>query len=134
MAQMFNQGKKSLWEGDVALDTDDIKYAFMATSYTFDADAHEYWDDVSASLASGSAVASLASKTLTRVDASDITKFDAADISLAGQTFTSDAIIIYKDTGTPSTSVLLAYIDVTERAPVADSVTVTWNSSGIFSY
>lgn len=63
--------------------------------------------------------------------------FDAADAtftSLSGDA--SESLILFKDTGTESTSALIAFWDTATGLPVTPSggnVTVTWNASGIFS-
>jgi len=48
----------------------------------------------------------------------------------AGSTITQ--IIVFRDTGTPSSSTLLAHIDVIPTPTNGGPVTVTWNPSGIF--
>lgn len=134
MAAFYNSGKKKLWDGSIDLDTDTIKVAFMNTSYTPNIDTEDFYDDISASIASGSTDQTLANKTLTIDTTNDIVKFDADDISITGQTFTSDMLVLYKSTGVASTSALICYIDITTIAPVGGALTVPWNASGIFSY
>jgi hypothetical protein len=63
--------------------------------------------------------------------------FDGADIVFTAVTgATVEALVIYIDTGTPTTSPLVAYIDggVTGLpvTPNGGNITVTWNASGIF--
>ena len=106
----------------------------MSTSYTPNIDTEDFYDDIVASVASGSTMQLLANKTLTIDTTNDIVKFDADDISITGQTFTSDMIVLIKYTGVNSTSPLICYIDITTIAPVGGALTVPWNASGIFSY
>lgn len=134
MAAFFNSGKKKLWDGSIDLDTDTIKVAFMSVGYTPNIDTEDFYDDISASVASGSTDQTLANKTLTVDTTNDIVKFDADDISISGQTFTSDMLVVYKSSGVASTSALICYVDITQIAPVGGPVTVPFNASGIFAY
>lgn len=134
MAALYLSGKKKLWDGSIDLDTDSIYAVFMSTSYTPNIDTEDFYDDIVASVASGSTMQLLANKTLTIDTTNDIVKFDADDISITGQTFTSDMIVLIKYTGVNSTSPLICYIDITTIAPVGGALTVPWNASGIFSY
>jgi hypothetical protein len=62
--------------------------------------------------------------------------FDAADTtftSLSGDQ--SESLILFKDTGTESTSLLIAFWDTATGLPLTPNgadVTVVWNASGIF--
>jgi len=59
--------------------------------------------------------------------------FDAADITFTAVTSgsTAKAIVIWKDTGTPSTSPLLVYIDTITGFPLATNggdITIVWDN------
>lgn len=75
----------------------------------------------------------LASKTIGTVAAG---VFDAADTTfstLSGDA--SESLVIFKDTGTDTTSDLIAFWDTATGLPLTPNggdVTVTWNASGIF--
>ena len=59
--------------------------------------------------------------------------FDADDTVWSSATFTARYAIIYKDTGTPSTSPLIGYVDFgADVSPTASDMTIQWNASGIF--
>lgn len=97
--------------------------------YTYNA-AHAFINDVP----SGARVASatLASKTYT-----DGT-LDAADATFSAVTGdVSEALILWIDTGTESTSRLVAFFDTGVTGlpvtPNGGDITVTWNASGILS-
>lgn len=138
MAAFYNNGKKKLWDGSIDLDTDTIKIAFMAPGYTPNIDTEDFYDDISASVASGSTDQTLANKTLTIDTTNNIVKFDADDISLAAQTILggTNKIVVYKSSGVASSSPLIAYVDITEGtlAPVNGTLTITWGANGIFYY
>ena len=63
--------------------------------------------------------------------------FDGADVTFPTVTGNqSEALVIYIDTGTPTTSPLVAYIDTATNLPVTPNggdITVSWNASGIFA-
>jgi hypothetical protein len=88
-------------------------------------DTHEFLSDI----ASGARIATsgnLASKTST------LGVFDAADVTLTAVTGTTvEAVVLYKDTGTASTSPLIAYIDTATGLPVTPNggdETITWDN------
>lgn len=134
---MYNFGKGEILKGNIDLVNDTIKAAFMATTYTADVDAHDYYSDVSASVASGSTDQTLASKTVTVDDTNNRAEFDAADLSVADETISggTNKIVIYKDTGNAATSPLIACIDIAEGTltPIAGTLAITWNAEGIFA-
>lgn len=107
-----------------------VKVALIDTgTYTYSA-AHQYWS--SASAAAVGTPQTLTSKTFTGGT------FDASDATFTAVTGnTAEALIIYIDTGTPSTSPLVAYIDTSVTGlpvtPNGGDISVAWNASGIFT-
>lgn len=107
-----------------------VKVALIDTgTYTYSA-AHQFWS--SASAASVGTPQTLTSKTYTNGT------FDAADVTYTSVTGNSvEALIIYIDTGTASTSPLVAYIDTSVTGlpvtPNGGNIQITWNASGIFA-
>lgn len=108
-------------------DTDNIKAA-LVRSYTYSA-SHQYLSDITGggggTIAATSA--NLASKTVTSGVA------DAADITFtAVPTGTACAhIILYKDTGTSTTSPLIGCIDTATNLPVTPNgadIAIAWDS------
>lgn len=64
--------------------------------------------------------------------------FDGADVTFTAVTGNSvEALVLYVDTGTASTSPLVAYIDTSVTGlpvtPNGGDITITWNASGIFA-
>lgn len=64
--------------------------------------------------------------------------FDGADVTFTAVTGNSvEALVLYIDTGTASTSPLVAYIDTSVTGlpvtPNGGDITITWNASGIFA-
>lgn len=116
----------------VDLADDTIKVALVDTgTYTYSS-AHDFYDDVSAAVVG--TPQTLGSKTVTNG------VFDAADVTFTSVSGSSvEALVIYKDTGTASTSPLIAYIDTVSSGlpvtPNGGNITVTWDngSSKIFA-
>jgi hypothetical protein len=121
-------------EIDFADDT--IRVALCTSSYTPDQDNHDYFDDITNEVVGTGYVAdgeALASKTDNV--ASDVTTLDAADVTWSSSSITARYGIIYKDTGTASTSPLIGYIDFGEDKSSSDGdFTLTWNASGIITF
>lgn len=131
MANVFyNNGKKALLTEEVDVQT--YKVIFFSTSYTPDIDNEVYLSDVSASRASGSTDQTLANITVTVDTTNDRAVFDADDVAITGQTFTSDKVGIYMSTGVDSTSTMILCIDIGSISPVGGATTLPWNPDGIF--
>lgn len=133
---VYNNFKELLMEGGIDLVNDTIKVALLS-SYTPDVDTHDMWDDVSANEESGTGYtaggATLASKTVTQDDTDDEGVFDAADVTWSGLDVGTPAYaIIYKDTGTPSTSPLIAMVELGVASNGQD-YTIQWAAEGIIN-
>lgn len=129
--KLLNPGTLGSTSGTaVDLSDDTIKIALVDTgTYTYST-THEFYSSVSSAVIG--TPQTLASKTVT-----DGT-FDAADVTFTSVSGNSvEALVIYKDTGTGSTSPLVCYIDVAASGlpvtPNGGNITVTFNASGIFS-
>ena len=127
---VYPSALKLFLDGDIDMLNDDIRAILIDTADYSYSSAHDYLDDVAAG-ARVKVSDALASKTTTGG------VFDAADKTLSAVTGDqSEAVIIYKHTGTESTSPLIAYIDSGTGLPVTPNggdITLTWNASGIFS-
>jgi hypothetical protein len=105
-----------------------VKVALVDTSvYTYNA-AHDFLDDVSGVIGTAQ---TLAGKTYANG------YFDADDVvftTVSGDS--AEALLIYIDTGTPSTSRLVAYLDTGYTGlpvtPNGGNITVEWDAAGIF--
>jgi hypothetical protein len=129
---LYGLGKKKILDGDIDLLVDTIKVALVKNDYAQNLTTDEFLDDVSASVVD--TAETLGSKTTT------LGVFDAADSTFtavaAGATL--EAVVIYKDTGDPATSPLIAYIDTITGFPLATNggdITIQWDSGAykIFS-
>lgn len=123
---LYDAGREAFLNGDIDWTNDNIKVVLIDTAdYTVDLSTHDFLDDVAAA-ARVATSGNLASKTSTDGVA------DAADVTFTSVTGDeSEALIIYKDTGTESTSNLIAYIDSATGLPVTPNggdITVQWDS------
>ncbi|HNI38533.1 MAG TPA: hypothetical protein PKZ68_09580, partial [Pseudomonadales bacterium] len=106
--------------------SDTIKVILVDTgSYTPNTASHQYLSDVSGSARIAGPV-TLTSKATTggAADAADCTFTAVSGVSI-------EAIVIYKDTGTESTSPLIAYIDTATGLPITPNggdIIVTWDN------
>lgn len=124
---LYGKGREHFARGDIvwkAAGGDTIKAVLIDTGvYTVNIDGHEFYTDLSGIV--GSAVTlTIADPTLGVCDANDIT-FSA----VTGDSV--EALVIYKDSGTPSTSPLLAYIDNATGLPVTPNggdIAVNWDN------
>lgn len=123
---LYDKGREAFLKADIDWLVDDIKVVLVDTGlYTVDIAAHDFLADI----AVGARVATsgnLGSKTATAGVA------DAADVvfpTVTGNTV--EALVIYKDTGDPATSPLIAYIDTATGLPVTPNggdINITWDS------
>lgn len=133
-----NSFKKHIMNGGIDLDTDTIKVMLLDSNHSNDIDAQEFIDDVSANEVEGTGYtaggAALASKAVTQDDTDDEGVFDAADLTWSNSTITARYAAIYKDTGTPATSPIVAIIDFGEdKVSSAGNFTITWAAEGILN-
>jgi len=118
--------------GDTAAPTGTLKGAFMATGYAQDKEAHQFFSDVSGSVASGTTVRTIASLDV-RVDtANNRIEIDFADPSETPVTATTNQFMLYMDTGSASTSPLIANGELSATlSPVGGTLTLTVNAEGL---
>lgn len=127
---VYPKAKEQLLQGGINLSSSTVRAVLIDTgTYTYNA-AHNAYDDLSGVV--GTESGAFGSKTFTDG------VFDAADITFSSVTGnTAEAIVIFIDTGTASTDLLIAYIDSASSGlpvtPNGGDITVTWNASGIFA-
>ena len=111
------------------------KLSFMATGYTPNAGTDSYWADISASRAANTTDVTLASVTTTLDTGNARVEFDTADPSLSTITTSTNKYSIWVDTGTDSTSPVLATIDIAEGtlSPVSGTLEITVNAEGHYA-
>lgn len=107
----------------------------VTSSYSPNQDTHNFIDDVTNEVSGTGYTAggqALASKTVTQDDTDNEGVFDAADTTWASSTITARGAVLYKDTGTPSTSPVLCYFDFgSDQISSNGNFTIAWNAEGI---
>lgn len=122
---LYDKGREAFLTAGINWTSDTIKVSLVDTDdYTVNLATHDFYDDIP----SGAivATATLGTKTATAgiADAADAT-FTAVSGDV------SEALVIWKDTGTPSTSTLIAYIDTATGLPVTPNggdITIVWDN------
>lgn len=122
---LYAKGKEHLLKGDLALLTGTVKAALVKNTYPQDLAVDEFYTAISAYVLG--VPQALAGKSVTGG------VFDANDPTFAAVAAgdTSEAIVIYLDTGVAGTSILLAYIDTITGFPIATNggdITVAWDN------
>ena len=123
---LYDKARESFLKGEIAWDANAIRAVLIDTAiYSVDLAVHQNYSDLSGVVGTESPV--FASKTTAAGVA------DAADItfsSVPGPT-TIEAIVIFKDTGLPSTDKLIAYIDTATGLPITSTgsdIIVAWDA------
>lgn len=111
------------------------KLSFMATSFTPNASTHQYFSDISASVAAGTTAVTLAGVTTTIDTPNSRVELDTNDPSLATVTTETDKYCLWVDTGVAATSPVLATIGIAEGtlSPYAGTLAITVNAEGHFA-
>lgn len=132
---IYNSYKTDILAGNIDHDADTIKVMLVTSSYTPDADTHTFKDDVTNEVSGTGYTAggeTLASKTVTQDNTDNEGVFDAADVTWSTSTITARAAVMYKDTGTASTSPVMVYFDFgSDQSSSAGDFTIQWGSEGI---
>jgi len=123
--RLYDLGRESFLKGEISWDGDNIKAVLVdSASYTPDTAVDQFFDDISGVVATSG---NLASKTTTDgvADAADVT---FSSVPTGNQ---SEFIVVYQDTGTPSTSRLIALVDTATGLPVTPNggdIVVQWDT------
>ena len=124
-------------DGGIDLDTDTIKVALVTSAYTPNQDTHDFFDDVTGEVTGTGYTAggeTIANDDVT-VDTTDNEGvYDGDDVTWTSSTITARGAVVYKSTGTSSTSALICYLDfTTDQSSSAGDFTLQWNAEGIIN-
>ena len=124
--RLYDTGRQAFLEGQLAWLTHNFKSVLLDTgAYIGNFATNRYLSDIPSG-ARISTSANLANKT------SDAGVADADDVTFPNVTGpTCEAVAIYRDTGDPATSQLVAYIDTASGLPVQPNggpIAVTWDN------
>lgn len=126
---------KNLGLGLFDFSADTFKMLLTTSSYTPNFDTHEFIDDVTSEITGTGYTAggeTLSGVVWTYDTGNDWCLLTCDPVEWTGATFSARRGVVYKDTGTASTSPLLCWVDFgADAAPVAVPFTVTF-SSGLF--
>ncbi len=123
---LFDKARQRFLEGQFNWNTDTIKAVLVDTgTYTVNLSAHEFLSDIGtgARISTSGAFTGKAT-TGGAADANDVTFTSVTGASI-------EAIVLYKDTGTDSTSPLIAFIDTATGLPITPNggdIIVTWDN------
>lgn len=119
-AALYDKGRNAFATAGINWTSDTIKVALCGSGYSADMSNDQYYSSVSGVITT----VALANKTAAAgvVDADDVTTGSLS----TGSTLTQ--LVIYKDTGTASTSPLIARIDVTSTPTNGGTITVQWDN------
>jgi hypothetical protein len=136
---VFPKFLEGLMDGSFGVDFNSMTTycALVTTLTTAGIPSHDFWDDISGNEVSGSNYTaggnSLSAQSVTT--SSSFTIYNAADTLWAQHAsgFTNARwAILYRNTGTGSTSALVAYLDLgSDRSNQAGDFTISWNANGI---
>lgn len=131
-----NTFKAFIMDGTIDLDTDTIKVMLLTSTHTQDQDTYDYIDDVNANEVSGTGYtaggAAIANKSVAENDTDNVGVFDGDDVTWSSSTITARYAAIYKDTGTASTSPIIAILDFgSDQSSSAGDFTISWGANGI---
>lgn len=137
-SQVFNIAKTKLFNGTLDLDTDTIKARLVMTNTTVDTenDAKTYLSDfttIDVCDSSGYTDKTLSTLTVTQVDASDLAKWTADNLtwtSLATCTRQVQGVLIYKFVTNDAASFPICFVQFSSnKTPDGSDFTVAWDSS-----
>jgi hypothetical protein len=114
--------------------TDTIKTALLGSGYTWNQDTHTFWSDVSANEITGTAYVAggftLTGKAVNYDATSNTVRFVGSNAVWNSASFTARYGIVWKDTGTATTSPLLGFVDLGGTQTVtAGTFQITWDAT-----
>lgn len=138
-ANLYGQFPLSALSSQANLTADTIKVMLCTSTYTPNQDTHRYKSSVTNEVTGTGYTAggaTLASKTLAYDAGTNVTTFDAADVTWAASTITARYAVIYDDTpATAATKPLIAYVDFdADESSSAGDFTITWDAAGITTF
>ncbi|MCA0455661.1 MAG: hypothetical protein LCI00_16920 [Chloroflexi bacterium] len=131
----YSTGIKAILDGDVDFLADTIKAVLVdAADYTVNLTTHDFLDDVPSGARATNGTGTLASKTTTI--STNVITVDAADLTLTSVSGDqSEAVVIYKDSGSEATSQLLYYLELSSAVtPNGGNITLQFNASGLATF
>ena len=118
--------------GIAAAPTGTLKGAFMATTYTQNPETHQFWSDISASIASGTTVRTISNVSVNVDTTNNRVEIDFDDVTETPVTASTNQFVLFMDTGTPATSPIIVCGAIsTTLNPVGGTLTLVVNAEGL---
>jgi len=135
---VYNNFKELLLKKDTNFASDTLKLMLLSSSHTPDQDAHDFIDDCSSNEITGTNYtaggATLTGASVSQDNTDNEGVFDANDVSWTTATITSRYAVLYRDTGTPATSPVIAIWDFTsDKSSSGGTFQITWNAEGVLN-
>ncbi|MCI4437958.1 MAG: hypothetical protein JHC33_14215 [Ignisphaera sp.] len=137
---VYNSFKAKLGNGTIDWDdnsTTNIRVALVTDQYAANMDTHTMFSDVSNQVVGTGYTAGgalLVGRAVTVDNVNNLAVYSGNNITWSVSTFTTAGAVIYKDTGTPSTSPLIFFLDFAgNKTPNQGDMTINWNVNGIFT-
>jgi hypothetical protein len=128
---LYSKGREAFLEGTIAGLTDTIRLSLFTNTYSPNLSTDQFY---STPLAATSATAGPITLTSVTGSAGTLSAANVVFTSVSGST--SQYLILYKDTGTTTTSPLIGLIDTATGLPVTPNggnITVAWASGQVFT-
>jgi hypothetical protein len=123
---LYDKGRQAFLEGSIAWLTDNIKVVLVdAADYTVNLSTHQFLSDIT-----GAGRVATSGNLTTKSSTAGVADADNVTFSLVTGD-PSEAVVIYKDTGSAATSPLIAYIDTATGIPVTPNggdINVIWDN------
>lgn len=121
---------------EVDLNSDTIKAALVTSAYTFDQDAHDYFNDITNEVVGtgySAGGATVANPSIAYDGATNTFKFDGDNVSWPGSTITARGCVIYDSSpGSDATRPLICFIDFGEdKISSAGAFDIAFAAAGI---
>jgi hypothetical protein len=132
---IYNAGKVALLSGAIQPLTDTLKVALVTASYAANKDSHDYFNDVTNEISGTGYTAggkALSGISVAQDNANDRAALQASTVTWTVGTFTARGAVLYKATGNPATSPLIAFMDFGANLSVAgQDFNLEWNPHGV---
>ena len=128
--QMYGLGAEAFLEGSIAGLSDTLACSLVASSYTVNLATDEFYNVISG----GAIIAGPVSLTTVTGSAGTLSAANTVFSSISGSA--ASFIVMFKNTGTSSTSRLLVYYDTATGLPVTPkggNITIAWASGVVFT-
>lgn len=135
---IYNSFKRDIANGSIDLDTDTIKLMLVTSAYVPNQDTHTKRSDITNEVVGAGYTAggaTLANKTVTVNNTTNLAIFDSDDVTIANATITARGAVLYKSRGGVATSdELISYLDFnSDITATGGNFVITFDANGILT-